>query len=331
MKNQYPYTKTSLNLFVFWPIIILLFALPSIILASRGEVPDEIQNPWKIGINKLPPRTSIWPAPDAALAAQNKYEEASWLLSLNGEWQFKWSPDPYSRPVDFYKPNYDRSDWKTIPVPSTIERQGYGVPLYVNIAYPFKVNPPRVMDIPDSTFTSFKYRNPVGSYGRTFTLPSDWQDKEVIIHFAGISSAAFVWINGHRVGYSQGSRLPAEFDISSYVTQGENFVAVEVYKHCDGSYLEDQDFWRLSGIFRDVFVRAIPKETLWDVYAQPMVDPGSKKASITLHYTTANFTKKSSKNHEIAVRVLDPDGTHSQAAGSRSTAKAHPYVFISPQ
>ncbi|WP_445733085.1 glycoside hydrolase family 2 TIM barrel-domain containing protein [Mariniflexile sp.] len=275
-------------------------------LNSIGQTPPEIQDPYTIGINKLPPRTYIWPSESIESASKTNYESSNWTQSLNGDWRFHWSKDPESRPADFYKPAFDSKNWSQIPVPSTVERQGYGVPLYVNVAYPFKVNPPRVMDEPDSSYTSFKQRNPVSSYIRKFNVPKNWADKQIIIHFAGISSAAFVWINGQKVGYTQGSRLPAEFDITSYLIQGENSVAVEVYKYCDGSYLEDQDFWRLSGIFRDVFIRAVPKVTLWDVYAEPKVNLQSKEGNIAIHYTPANFTESISKNNSISVSVKSP-------------------------
>ncbi len=267
---------------------------------SFCQIPDEIQDPWIIGINKLPPRTSVLPTNNPTLKND--------LLLLNGKWGFKWSPDPDSKPVNFYKTDFDRSNWDSIPVPSTIERQGYGTPLYVNIEYPFKVDPPNVMGTPDSSFTSFKNRNPVGSYIKTFHVPEEWHDKQVILHFAGISSAAFVWINGKKVGYSQGSRLPAEFDITEHLIKGQNLLAVEVYKYCDGSYLEDQDFWRLSGIFRDVFIRAIPKVTLWDVYAEPIINLQNNNGKLKIHFSPANFTNKVSKGQKIAVSVLSPEG-----------------------
>ena len=266
-----------------------------------AQVPPEIQNPEIFGINKLPPRTSAWPSPSIEEAKTSTYESSDWVKSLNGSWDFHWAKDPQSRPVDFYMPGFDRSDWDQIPVPSTIERQGYGVPLYVNIKYPFKTNPPNVMDDPDPSFTSYNQRNPVGSYIRHFTVPANWQDKEIIIHFAGISSAAFIWINGEKVGYMQGSRLPAEFDITKYVNEGENLLAVEVYKYCDGSYLEDQDFWRLSGIYRDVFLRAAPKTTLWDVYAEPSVDLKNGTGKIKMHCSLSNFSRKGSKAFSLTL------------------------------
>ena len=285
-------------------ILIFLFYINCLF----SQVPDQIQDPWIIGIEKLPPRTAHWPSPGIEISKQTSYEHSIWVKSLNGNWQFNWSPDPDSRPVSFYKTDYKISDWSTIPVPSTIERQGYGVPLYVNIKYPFKVNPPKVMDEPDSNFTSFKQRNPVGSYRRTFSIPKEWSDKQIILHFAGISSAAFVWVNGHKVGYTQGSRLPAEFDITHYLVKGKNLLAVEVYKYCDGSYLEDQDFWRLSGIFRDVFIRAVPKVTLWDVYVRPQVNLENFQGKIYLYYQSANFTQNLKHNLTISVSLLSPSG-----------------------
>ena len=288
------------------PEIFLVFILFSSCIFS--QVPVEIQDPWTTGINKLPPRTAIWPSPDEESAKQDSYENAKWVKSLNGDWHFQWSPDPASRPVGFYKKEYDQNDWPKIPVPSTIERQGYGIPLYVNSTYPFMVNPPRVMDEPDTDYTSYLQRNPVGSYRRTFMVPENWSDKRIILHFAGISAAAFVWVNGHKVGYSQGSRLPAEFDITGYLAEGENLLAVEVYKYGDGSYLEDQDFWRLSGIYRDVFIRAVPKVTLWDVYARPEVSLENRQGKISLFYSSANFTGNTKKKLALSVFVLAPTG-----------------------
>ena len=158
------------------------------------------------------------------------------------------------------------------------------------------------MDEPNHKYTTFKQRNPVGSFCRTFLLPEEWgNDKEIILHLAGAGPAAFIWINGEKVGYTQDPRLPAEFSINKYLKKGENLLAIEVYKYCDGSYLEDQDFWRLSGIFRDVFIRAVPKISLWDIYAQPELDLSSHKGKINLHYTPANFTEKRDSDYNISV------------------------------
>jgi beta-galactosidase len=211
------------------------------------------------------------------------------------------------RPVDFYKPEYKREGWATITVPSTMERQGFGTPIYTNAIYPFKVNPPYVMNEPPKNYTAYKERNPVGSYCRYFTVPADWRDKQIILHLAGAGSGVFVWVNGHKAGYSQDSRLPAEFDITPYLIKGENFLAIETYKYCDGSYLEDQDYWRLSGIYRDVFIRAIPKTALWDIYANPILDLDKKHGSVALYYTAANFTNKPADKMSMSVTVISPD------------------------
>ncbi|PWM06164.1 MAG: hypothetical protein DBY02_09555 [Coprobacter fastidiosus] len=289
----------------FFKTVLLLSAT----LPCFAQTPPEIQDANIIGINKLPPRTAIWPAPSAQEAQNTNYEHSVWVKSLNGKWDFFWSPDPQSRPVNFYKPEFNRNDWKKIEVPSIIERQGYGTPLYVNSTYPFKVNPPFIMDEPNHKYTTFKQRNPVGSFCRTFLLPEEWgNDKEIILHLAGAGPAAFIWINGEKFGYTQDPRLPAEFSINKYLKKGENLLAIEVYKYCDGSYLEDQDFWRLSGIFRDVFIRAVPKISLWDIYAQPELDLSSHKGKINLHYTPANFTEKRDSDYKINISVFSPLG-----------------------
>ncbi len=164
------------------------------------------------------------------------------------------------------------------------------------------------MDEPDPKFTTYKQRNPVGSYCKTFMVPGGWKGKRIILHLAGASSGTFVWVNGQKIGYSQDSRLPAEFDITHALVQGENLLAVETYKYCDGSYLEDQDYWRLSGLFRDVFIRAVPAVTLWDVYAQPVVNLQNETGSLILHYSAANFTRKEKDGYTLSASVYTPQG-----------------------
>jgi beta-galactosidase len=276
---------------------------------SLSQIPTEIEDVSVFGINKLPARTTVWPSADIEKAQQSNYDNNAWLKSLNGNWSFHWVPEPSNRPVDFYKTDFDISGWKTIPVPSTMERQGYGTPIYTNSVYPFAVNPPKVLDTPEKWYTTYKERNPVGSYRREFEVPADWKGNQILLHFAGVSSAMFVWVNGQKVGYSEDSRLPADFDITNYLHPNKkNTLAVEVYKYSDGSYLEDQDYWRLSGIYRDVFLRAVPKTTLWDVYAQPDVDLKSNDGKLTLWVSPANFSKKSAKNLTVNMRIISPSG-----------------------
>lgn len=275
-----------------------------------AEIPAEIEDARITQINKLPPRGNHWAHPSAGSAKTSSYGEGPWLRSLNGNWKFHWCAEPKGRPAEFYQPDFDAGKWGSIPVPSTWEREGHGTPLYVNITYPFKVDPPRVMGEPDEKFTSFKERNPVGSYLHEFEVPAEWEGMRTILHFGGVSSAMFVWVNGKKIGYSQGSRLPAEFDITEALQAGRNRLAVEVYKFCDGSYLEDQDFWRLSGIYRDVFLTATPAGGLWDVYAQAEVDLKQGTGKIKLHTTPMPGARP-----QVEMKVFDPSGNQ-VAAGA---------------
>ena len=281
-------------------------------LVAAELVPDEIEDPALTQIGKLPPRGNVWPQPDSPTAMTSSYGESPWVRSLNGRWKFSWSPHPEQRPTTFFEERFDCTDWADIPVPSTWEREGYGTPLYVNIKYPFQVDPPRVMGEPDESYTTFEERNPVGSYVRDFEIPADWQGMRIVLHFGGVRSAMFVWVNGERVGYSQGSRLPAEFDVTELVRPGSNRLAVEVYKFSDASYIEDQDFWRLSGIYRDVFLTAVPADGLWDVYAQPEVDLATGRGRVTLH-----ATPMPDADPELQMSLLDDDGN--ELATGRST------------
>ena len=153
-------------------------------------------------------------------------------LSLNGTWKFRWTKTPEERITNFFLTDFDDSQWTSFPVPANWEVNGYGTPIYVSAGYPFKINPPYVMDEPNKEWTTYEERNPTGQYRRTFTLPVDWHDGQTFLRFEGVMSAFYVWVNGQRVGYSQGSMEPAEFNITPYIKKGENLIAVEVYKYC---------------------------------------------------------------------------------------------------
>lgn len=231
--------------------------------------------------------------------------QSSRYLLLNGNWKFNWVKQPSERPVDFYKMNYDVSGWKEIPVPSNWEMHGYGTPIYTNITYPIRNNPPFIQG--QRGYTVEKEPNAVGSYRREFTLPADWKDKEVFIHFDGIYSAAYVWINGKKVGYSQGSSNDAEFRITPYVKPGKNTVAVEVYRWCDGSFLEDQDMFRLSGIHRDVYLVASPKVRLRDIHLTSQISDCLDKAELKIKADVRNYGKKI-QEASLRVSLLSPEG-----------------------
>ncbi len=248
---------------------LLLFPLAAAAPHASAQTPDW-ENQAVFRINKEAPRATAMPFPSRDEALAKPRLESSWCRMLNGDWKFHYVGHPKDRPTDFFKPEFDVSEWKEIPVPSNWQLHGYGRPLYTNIEYPFAVDPPRVMGEPPAHYTSYpeENRNPIGSYRRDFEVPAEWDGRPVYLTFQGVDSAMYVWVNGERVGYSQDSRTPAEFEISKYLKEGANVLAVDVYQYCDGSYLEDQDMWRLSGIFRDVYVWSPPALEVRDHWVQ---------------------------------------------------------------
>ena len=211
----------------------------------------------------------------------------SLIQSLNGTWKFNLVKKPSERPMDFYEPNLNDSDWKTIEVPSNWELQGFDTPIYTNVTYPFPKNPP---------FIDGDY-NPVGTYRRSFEVPENWNNKEVLLHFSSISGYARVFVNGQEVGMTKASKTPAEFDVTPFLKSGKNALAVQVFRWHDGSYLEDQDFWRLSGIEQDVYLQALPKLTVWDYFIRAGLDAnytnGELQATVDLKRFKGNKNKKS--------------------------------------
>ncbi|NJM16486.1 MAG: hypothetical protein HC896_14885 [Bacteroidales bacterium] len=232
----------------------LLNCLLAAAFATTAQTPDW-ENPRIFEINKEKAHSYFISYNSEKDAIADNLNTLSYKL-LNGNWKFNWSDKPADRALKFYEDNYDASQWKTIPVPSNWQMHGYGYAHYTNITYPFPKNAPF---IPHS-------HNPVGQYKTSFNMPKDWLSREVFIHFGAVNSTFYLWVNGQNVGYSQDSKLPAEFNITRYLKQGENSLAVEVYQFSDGSYLEDQDFWRLAGIERDVFLHARPKLMVHDFF-----------------------------------------------------------------
>jgi beta-galactosidase len=209
--------------------------------------------------------------------------------SLNGNWKFNYAVNPDSRPLSFYQLDYPCSGWGNIHVPGHIQLQGYGKPQYVNTMYPWdghnEIRPPEIpMD-----------HNPVGSYIKYFTLPENMKNKPAFISFQGVESAFYVWLNGEFVGYSEDSFTPAEFDLSSFITEGENKLAVEVYQRSTGSWLEDQDFWRLSGIFRDVYLYTVPEIHINDLYFRTELDASFSKGMVQIEAKLMNSLKAPAK------------------------------------
>ena len=274
----------------------LVFLLPALLaLSARAQVPDW-ENPAVLGINKLPYH--------ATLQLPSREKECEEIVSLDGQWLFHWSRNPEERPADFYREDYDVSHWGTITVPGNWQTQGYGTPIYININYPFRRDRPRVTSEPPQDWTAYGNRNPVGSYVTFVDITEEMMGKNLILHFGGVHSAMYVWVNGQKVGYSQNSMSPAEFDVTRYLRAGRNKLAVEVYRWSDGSYLEDQDMWRLSGIFRPVqlWVRPLTHIADYRVTAEP--DADYSRAAVKARITLCNVGRKAAKNLQ-AVLLLD--------------------------
>jgi len=239
------------------------------------------ENPKVIGINKLSPHNTSIPFKDLE-SCFNSRKFSPFYTPLNGKWKFNWVKKPSDRPINFYEKNYNDKSWDEIDVPSNWQMEGYGIPIYTNVKYPYSINTENIPSI------DHEY-NPVGSYRRRFDIPSNWQEREIFIHFDGVKSAFYLWINGKKVGYSQGSMTPAEFNITKYVKSNNNLIAVEVYRWSDGSYLEDQDMWRFSGIFRDVYIYATPKVHIRDFFLSSDLDTDYENAALSIKVKIKNY------------------------------------------
>lgn len=256
----------------------------------------EWENLKIVGVNKEKGCCSSLPYPhqEAALSGGT----SDFIQSLNGSWKFCWSANPACRPEGFHQPEYDVSRWDEIEVPSNMEIMGYGTPIYRNFGYTSSI---RKRGIPGIDHQD----NPVGSYRRDFSIPKEWGRNEVYLHFDGVKSAFYLWINGKKVGYSQASMTPSRFKITPYLQKGVNYAAVEVYKWSDGSYLEDQDMWRLSGIFRDVYLLTEPKQTVGDFFAYCDLDPEYRDAVLYLNAAIKNHNAARSAFCRLQVSLLD--------------------------
>ncbi len=234
--------------------------------------PRDWENPGLLSLNNEPAHATLFSFPDEETALSLTGNESPRYMSLDGKWKFNWVKTPEERPYWFFKDDYDTRDWDEINVPSNWEMEGYGIPVYVNAGYPFKKDPPRI----DHSW------NPVGSYKTWFKVPPGWKGMDVFIRLGAVSSAFYLWVNEQPVGYSQGSKTPTEFNITGYLKNGKNSIAVEVYKWCDGSYLEDQDFWRLAGIQRSVYLQARPKTRISDYFIKAGLDDSYEKGDLQL-------------------------------------------------
>ena len=277
---------------------------------AQAPLPPEIENPQCLGINKQPWHATLMPYATQQEALAANRHASSFCRSLNGPWKFHWVPRPESRPVDFYKPSFDVSSWKDIPVPSNWQVLGYGTPFYRNNGYTFQRDFPHVMSEPPRDWTAYQERDPVGSYRRDFDLPRDFDGRRIFVTFDGVDSAFYLWINGEKVGYSVNSRNAAEFDITSYVKPGHNMIAAEVYCYSSGSFLEDQDMWRLSGIFRNVTLWSAPQVHIRDFFIKTDLDSQYKDATLEVTAKIRNYNDKPSEGPlKFIARLADKTGT----------------------
>lgn len=292
-----------------------LFLLSSFMMygAMAQPLPTELQTPEIVSVNRMPMRATAFAYENKTLAAKRVKEQSAYFLSLNGNWKFNWVQSPNDRPRDFYKTDFDDTRWTNFAVPANWELNGYGLPIYVNHPYEFagrrltgaRMNPP--FDIPADN-------NPVGSYRKKVSLPANWEGRQVFIHLGAVKSAFFIWVNGKKVGYSEDSKLAAEFDITPYVKTGDNIIALEVYRWSDGSYLECQDMWRISGIERDVYLYATPKLDIRDFKVQSSLVNNFKDGRLQVDIEVNSYKTDTKTLHSkpdsffVELQLVDANG-----------------------
>lgn len=268
--------------------------------AVQAQTVHDWENHHVLQINREPARAAFIPF------AQKQGDSS---LSLDGTWKFRWTPVPDERVLDFYQTTFDDKAWTNFPVPANWENNGYGTPIYVSAGYPFKIDPPRVMGEPKADYTTFKERNPVGQYRRTFMLPAGWQaEGQTFLRFEGVMSAFYVWINGERVGYSQGSMEPSEFNVTSYLQPGRNQIALEVYRYSDGSYLEDQDFWRFGGIHRSIHLIHTPDVRIRDFAIRTLPDTNYRNFTLQVDPQFSVYRNLTGQGYSIHGVLKDAAG-----------------------
>ncbi|WP_340677423.1 glycoside hydrolase family 2 TIM barrel-domain containing protein [Paraglaciecola sp.] len=280
-----------------------LLLVVSIVVASllfvNTDANSQIREPWEnheiFGINKEAPHASMFPFTSRDAALVNEQQKSDNYLLLNGLWAFDWQRSPANKPQGFEAVDFNDENWQYIPVPGNWETEGFGYPIYLDERFPFTTTWP---DAP----TDY---NPIGSYRKSFTLPNTWKDKQVFLHVGAAKSSLDVWLNGKKVGFSQDSKTPAEFDLTSYIQANKNLLALQIRRWTDASYLESQDMLRISGIERDVYLYATPKQHVFDFHAKPTLNKNFNQGSLAVDITLKNYSAKKSKQ-EVEVQLLDP-------------------------
>jgi beta-galactosidase len=299
-----------------YAIAICLFL--SVSFAFSQSKNNDWENPQLFELNKEKPHATFMLFSDKKSVVDDEYSKSPYYKSLNGTWKFVYVDKYANRSMDFYRTDLNDSKWNNIAVPSNWEREGFGIPIYTNVTYPYPKNPPFIGE-----------NNPVGTYRKQFSIPANWDGREVMLQFGSITGCAFVYVNGQKVGITKASKSPAEFNITRYLKKGNNLLAVQVFRWHDGSYLEDQDFFRISGIERDVFLYALPKLSLWDFFLKADLDDQYKNGLFSADVDIRQFKNNLIKNGVVSLEILDKTGkivfTQQQnfSAGTDSSQTMH--------
>ena len=296
-------------------------------LSANAQTFTEWQDAGVNAVNRAPMHTDYFAYETPELAARGERESSTYYMSLNGQWKFNWVRHADARPADFWKPGYNDRAWDTMPVPGVWELNGYGDPLYVNVGYPWREqyqnNPPQVPT----------EENHVGSYRRTITVPASWKGKDIIAHFGSVTSNIYLWVNGKYVGYSEDSKLEAEFDLTRYLKPGqENLIAFQVFRWCDGTYLEDQDFFRYSGVGRDCYLYAREKRRIEDIRVTPDLDAEYKDGTLTVDVqlkgnAIATLKLKDAQGKEVASATTRGETVTMQVSNPHKWTAETPYLY----
>jgi beta-galactosidase len=277
-------------------LLIGCFILCTFLPLGALDQPSELENPHIFQVNREPAHSTTMPFDKIYQALAGDRYASPFYKSLNGDWKFHWVASANNRPQDFFKKEYNDHSWKTLPVPSVWELNGYGYPVFYDTKFAFgETNPPYIP----------AEKNPVGSYRTEFTVPENWDGRHIFIHFGGVKSALYVWVNGEKVGYSEDSFTPAEFDLTPFLKKGENLLAVQVFKYCDGRYMECQSLWRYAGIFRDVYLFSTPTIHLNDSYIRCDLDDQYKDAQLKITAKIKNYSNKKQKGYTFEAQIYD--------------------------
>ena len=279
-------------------LFLINISIASMLFVNTNAI-GQAREPWEdnkiFAINKEAPHASLFPFQSRDAALVNDKEQNDNFLLLNGLWKFDWQRSPSNKPEGFETLNFNDDNWKQIPVPGNWETEGFGYPIYLDERFPFATTWP---DAP-------KDYNPIGSYRKPFTLPDGWKGKQIFLHVGAAKSSLDVWLNGQKVGFSQGSKTPAEFDLTSYIKEDKNLLAFQIRRWTDASYLESQDMLRISGIERDVYLYATPKQHVFDFHAKPTLNKHFTQGNLAVDITLKNYAHKSLKQ-QVEVQLLDP-------------------------